>query len=40
MPAPNLIAQTIARQQGQDAIIGRAPPLVNNPINIAEESRR
>ena len=39
MPAPNLIAATlIARTKtAKIAIIGRALPLVNNPINIAEE---
>jgi alkanesulfonate monooxygenase SsuD/methylene tetrahydromethanopterin reductase-like flavin-dependent oxidoreductase (luciferase family) len=39
MPAPNLIAANlIARtSKAKIAIIGRALPLVNNPINIAEE---
>ena len=39
MPAPNLIAATlIARTtKAKIAIIGRALPLVNNPLNIAEE---
>jgi alkanesulfonate monooxygenase SsuD/methylene tetrahydromethanopterin reductase-like flavin-dependent oxidoreductase (luciferase family) len=39
MPAPNLIAShLIARtSKAKIAIIGRALPLVNNPINIAEE---
>jgi alkanesulfonate monooxygenase SsuD/methylene tetrahydromethanopterin reductase-like flavin-dependent oxidoreductase (luciferase family) len=39
MPAPNLIASMlIARtEKAKVAIIGRALPLVNNPVNIAEE---
>jgi len=39
MPAPNLIAANlIARtERAKIAIIGRALPLVNNPVNIAEE---
>ena len=39
MPAPNIIASNlIARtSKAKIAIIGRALPLVNNPINIAEE---
>ncbi|MBM3527671.1 MAG: LLM class flavin-dependent oxidoreductase [Alphaproteobacteria bacterium] len=39
MPAPNLIAgMLIARTtKAKIAIIGRALPLVNNPVNIAEE---
>ncbi len=39
MPAPNLIAaRLIARtSKAKIAIIGRALPLVNNPVNIAEE---
>ena len=39
MPAPNLIAANlIARTtKAKIAIIGRALPLVNNPLNIAEE---
>ena len=39
MPAPNLIAANlIARtSKAKIAIIGRALPLVNNPVNIAEE---
>src|SRR5262245_35743502 len=39
MPAPNLIASAlIARtKKVKIAILGRALPLVNNPINIAEE---
>ena len=39
MPAPNLIASAlIQRTKKVDiAILGRALPLVNNPINIAEE---
>jgi alkanesulfonate monooxygenase SsuD/methylene tetrahydromethanopterin reductase-like flavin-dependent oxidoreductase (luciferase family) len=39
MPAPNLIASNlIARtSKAKIAIIGRALPLVNNPVNIAEE---
>ncbi len=39
MPAPNLIAANlIARTtKAKIAIIGRALPLVNNPVNIAEE---
>ncbi len=41
MPAPNLIASIlIDRTRNSDvkvAILGRALPLVNNPLNIAEE---
>src|SRR5260370_33382760 len=39
MPAPNVIAANlIARtSKAKIAILGRALPLVNNPINIAEE---
>ena len=39
MPAPNVIAANlIARtSKAKIAIIGRALPLVNNPVNIAEE---
>jgi alkanesulfonate monooxygenase SsuD/methylene tetrahydromethanopterin reductase-like flavin-dependent oxidoreductase (luciferase family) len=39
MPAPNLIAAVLARttKNGRIAILGRALPLVNNPVNIAEE---
>jgi alkanesulfonate monooxygenase SsuD/methylene tetrahydromethanopterin reductase-like flavin-dependent oxidoreductase (luciferase family) len=39
MPAPNLIAATLARttKQAKICILGRALPLVNNPVNIAEE---
>jgi len=39
MPAPNLIAANlIARtSRAKIAIIGRALPLINNPVNIAEE---
>lgn len=39
MPAPNLIAAALIQRtkRVQIAIIGRALPLVNNPVNIAEE---
>ena len=39
MPAPNLIASALIQRtkQVKIAIVGRALPLVNNPINIAEE---
>jgi alkanesulfonate monooxygenase SsuD/methylene tetrahydromethanopterin reductase-like flavin-dependent oxidoreductase (luciferase family) len=39
MPAPNLIASALIQRtrQVKIAILGRALPLVNNPINIAEE---
>ena len=39
MPAPNLIASALIQRtkQVKVAILGRALPLVNNPINIAEE---
>jgi alkanesulfonate monooxygenase SsuD/methylene tetrahydromethanopterin reductase-like flavin-dependent oxidoreductase (luciferase family) len=39
MPAPNLIAAVLARstQRAKIAILGRALPLVNNPLAIAEE---
>jgi alkanesulfonate monooxygenase SsuD/methylene tetrahydromethanopterin reductase-like flavin-dependent oxidoreductase (luciferase family) len=39
MPAPNLIASALIQrtQRVQIAILGRALPLVNNPIYIAEE---
>jgi alkanesulfonate monooxygenase SsuD/methylene tetrahydromethanopterin reductase-like flavin-dependent oxidoreductase (luciferase family) len=39
MPAPNLIAAVLARttRNACIAILGRALPLVNNPVNIAEE---
>jgi alkanesulfonate monooxygenase SsuD/methylene tetrahydromethanopterin reductase-like flavin-dependent oxidoreductase (luciferase family) len=39
MPAPNLIAASLARttRQAKIAILGRALPLVSNPVNIAEE---
>jgi alkanesulfonate monooxygenase SsuD/methylene tetrahydromethanopterin reductase-like flavin-dependent oxidoreductase (luciferase family) len=39
MPAPNLIAAVLARttKQARIAILGRALPLVNNPVAIAEE---
>jgi alkanesulfonate monooxygenase SsuD/methylene tetrahydromethanopterin reductase-like flavin-dependent oxidoreductase (luciferase family) len=39
MPAPNLIAASLARttKQAKIAILGRALPLVSNPVNIAEE---
>jgi pimeloyl-ACP methyl ester carboxylesterase len=39
MPAPNLIASALIQltKKAKIAIIGRALPLVNNPINIAEE---
>lgn len=39
MPAPNLIAASLARttKKAKIAILGRALPLVNNPITIAEE---
>jgi alkanesulfonate monooxygenase SsuD/methylene tetrahydromethanopterin reductase-like flavin-dependent oxidoreductase (luciferase family) len=39
MPAPNLIAAVLARttRNARIAILGRALPLVNNPVNIAEE---
>src|SRR5215208_2335751 len=39
MPAPNLIAAVLARttRRAKIAILGRALPLVNNPVAIAEE---
>ncbi len=39
MPAPNLIAAVLARttERARIAILGRALPLVGNPIGIAEE---
>jgi alkanesulfonate monooxygenase SsuD/methylene tetrahydromethanopterin reductase-like flavin-dependent oxidoreductase (luciferase family) len=39
MPAPNLIAASLARttKQAKIAILGRALPLASNPVNIAEE---
>jgi alkanesulfonate monooxygenase SsuD/methylene tetrahydromethanopterin reductase-like flavin-dependent oxidoreductase (luciferase family) len=39
MPAPNLIAASLARttRQAKIAVLGRALPLANNPVNIAEE---
>jgi alkanesulfonate monooxygenase SsuD/methylene tetrahydromethanopterin reductase-like flavin-dependent oxidoreductase (luciferase family) len=39
MPAPNLIASALIQRTKniKIAILGRALPLVNNPINIAEE---
>jgi len=39
MPAPNLIASALIQRtkHAKIAILGRALPLVNNPINIAEE---
>src|SRR5467141_3845800 len=39
MPAPNLIASALIQrtERAQIAILGRALPLVNNPIYIAEE---
>jgi alkanesulfonate monooxygenase SsuD/methylene tetrahydromethanopterin reductase-like flavin-dependent oxidoreductase (luciferase family) len=39
MPAPNLIAASLARttKNAKIAILGRALPLVNNPVAIAEE---
>jgi alkanesulfonate monooxygenase SsuD/methylene tetrahydromethanopterin reductase-like flavin-dependent oxidoreductase (luciferase family) len=39
MPAPNLIAGALARstKNAKIAVLGRALPLVNNPVNIAEE---
>ena len=39
MPAPNLIAAALARstQSAKIAVLGRALPLVNNPVAIAEE---
>lgn len=39
MPAPNLIASALIQRtkKVKVAILGRALPLVNNPINIAEE---
>jgi alkanesulfonate monooxygenase SsuD/methylene tetrahydromethanopterin reductase-like flavin-dependent oxidoreductase (luciferase family) len=39
MPAPNLIASALIQRtkNAKIAILGRALPLVNNPINIAEE---
>jgi alkanesulfonate monooxygenase SsuD/methylene tetrahydromethanopterin reductase-like flavin-dependent oxidoreductase (luciferase family) len=39
MPAPNLIAAVLARttKQAKIAILGRALPLVGNPVAIAEE---
>jgi alkanesulfonate monooxygenase SsuD/methylene tetrahydromethanopterin reductase-like flavin-dependent oxidoreductase (luciferase family) len=39
MPAPNLIAASLARttRQAKICVLGRALPLVNNPVAIAEE---
>lgn len=39
MPAPNLIAAALTRttKRAKIAILGRALPLVNNPVSIAEE---
>ena len=39
MPAPNLLAGALARRtkKAKIAILGRALPLVNNPLTIAEE---
>ena len=39
MPAPNLIAASLARttKRAKIAILGRALPLVSNPVSIAEE---
>jgi len=39
MPAPNLLAGALARRtkNAKIAILGRALPLVNNPLTIAEE---
>src|SRR5438105_15874538 len=39
MPAPNLIASAVIQRTSrvQIAILGRALPLVNNPISIAEK---
>ena len=39
MPAPNLIAASLARttKRAKICVLGRALPLVNNPISIAEE---
>src|SRR6185437_10239298 len=38
MPAPNLIAAALARstKQAKIAILGRALPLVSNPVAVAE----
>ncbi len=39
MPAPNLIAASLARttKNAKICVLGRALPLVNNPVSIAEE---
>jgi alkanesulfonate monooxygenase SsuD/methylene tetrahydromethanopterin reductase-like flavin-dependent oxidoreductase (luciferase family) len=39
MPAPNVIAGALARstKNAKIAVLGRALPLVNNPVSIAEE---
>jgi alkanesulfonate monooxygenase SsuD/methylene tetrahydromethanopterin reductase-like flavin-dependent oxidoreductase (luciferase family) len=39
MPAPNLIASALIQRtkRVEIAVLGRALPLVNNPVNIAEE---
>ena len=39
MPAPNLIAAALARstKRAKICVLGRALPLVSNPVNIAEE---
>jgi alkanesulfonate monooxygenase SsuD/methylene tetrahydromethanopterin reductase-like flavin-dependent oxidoreductase (luciferase family) len=39
MPAPNLIAAALARttKQAKIAVLGRALPLINNPVFVAEE---
>ena len=39
MPSPGIIAGALARttKQAQIAVLGRALPLVNNPLTIAEE---
>src|SRR5262245_26203331 len=39
MPAPNLIASALIQRTKtvKIAILGRALPLINNPVNIAEE---
>ena len=40
MPAPNLVASALIQRtkRAKIAIIGRALPLINNPLNIAEET--
>src|SRR4029077_20534682 len=39
MPAPNLIASALIQRtkKAKIAVVGRALPLVNNPVYIAEE---